>query len=307
MTKGASLPYSAQVIDQMGRVTRRYHMKYFYLVLALFLGFAAQVPASVLAQDKIRKNLPARALPQNNVTSFHRRAVDSTLKPWQSIGRVNIGGRAHCSGTLVAEDVVLTAAHCVYSTRDQKMVVPGIVHFVAGYSKGEYLGHSKVKSYIVGDGYRGEEGASRSNLAHDWALLSLEKPLGETLGFLTVPTGWFDQPEATALPRPMPDSKPRNLEITADITTAGYPGDRKHVLSLEEDCNIITTANSGRILFTSCIALRGDSGGPILQKTDDDWNIIGVQTSALKAGNKISGVGISALVYQPYLATLMDP
>lgn len=278
-------------------------MKIKLSIMAFAVGAAATLTAANAAQDAIRKDLPANALPENNVTSFHRRAVDSSSTPWQAIGRVNIGGRAHCSGTLVAVDVVLTAAHCLYSARDQKMVVPGIVHFVAGYSKGEHQGHSKVKSYIVGDGYRGSDGASRANVAHDWALLTLENALGEDLGYLNVPDGWFDRPPSEGLPRP----GPRKLQIEAGVTTAGYPGDRKHVLSLEENCRIITTANEGRILFTTCIALSGDSGGPILQKSGEDWRIIGVQTSALKAGNKISGVGLSALVYQPYLMTLLDP
>lgn len=272
-----------------------------YLFLCLIAGVLG-APGLAGAQEAIRKNLPERALPQNSVTSFHRRAVDSAVAPWQSIGRVNIGGRAHCSGTLVAVDVVLTAAHCLFSVREQKMVVPGIVHFVAGYARGDYQGHSKVKTYKVGDGFRGEEGASRSNVAHDWALLTLEEPLGKELGYLSVPSGWFDRDPSVGLPQP----QGRRLEIASHVTTAGYPGDRGHVLSLEEDCNIISTANAGRILFTSCIAIGGDSGGPILQKAGTDWRIIGVQTSAIKTGNKVSGVGLSALVYQPYLTVLTE-
>lgn len=270
-------------------------------IVALCLILLAGVQVS--AQEGIRKDLPAHLRPENNVTSFHRRAVDSSEEPWRSVGRVNIGGRAHCSGTLVAESIVLTAAHCLFSKASGQMVVPGIVHFVAGYSRGEHLGHSKVKSYRVGDGYRGADGATVENVPHDWALLILEEPLGEDLGFLTVPEGWFTTPEPTAIPRP----GKRKVEIAADITTAGYPGDRKHILSLEENCSIITTANQGHILLTSCIALRGDSGGPILQQIDDEWHIIGVQISQLKAANgKISGVGLSAIVYQPYLDILSE-
>ncbi len=271
-----------------------------YMIGFFFALGAGTIDAS--AQSSIRKDLPANALPKNSVTSFHRRSVASDEMPWQAIGRVNIGGRAHCSGTLVAENVVLTAAHCLFSRRDQKMVVPGIVHFLAGYSKGEYKGHSKVKSYIVGDGYDGSKGAGRANLPHDWALLTLEVSLGEDLGFLTVPSNWFNpSPEDTDQP---PTTERRRISIDSNVTTAGYPGDRKHILSLEEDCDILTTAGEGRILFTSCVALNGDSGGPILQKNADDWHIIGVQTSALKANNKISGVGLSAIVYQPYLDSI---
>lgn len=287
-------------------------MKRVLLSLAVaFLLVAPSVFAHESEQDSdqesglregIRKNLPAHLRPNNNVTSFHRRAVDSSEMPWQTIGRVNIGGRAHCSGTLVAANIVLTAAHCLFSKASQQMVVPGVVHFVAGYSKGEYLAHSKIRSYRVGDGYRGEDGATRANISHDWALLVLEEPLGEELGFLTAPQDWFAVPS----PNDQPSEGNRKVRIEPGITTAGYPGDRGHVLSLEENCRIITTANKGRIIFTSCVALRGDSGGPILQQKGEDWHIIGVQTSALTAGDKVSGVGLSAIVYQPYLDILSE-
>lgn len=269
-------------------------------ILFYTLGLTT-ITAGVHAQS-IRRDLPPNALPKNVITSFHRRAVENTDSPWQSIGRVNIGGRAHCSGTLVATDVVLTAAHCLYSKRDRKMVVPSIVHFLAGYAKGEYRGHSKVKSYIVGTGYDGARGPGQANAPHDWALLSLEVALGDELGFLSVPSDWFDRPAGTGLPRPAP----RNVEIEANITTAGYPGDRKHILSLEEDCKILATAQKGKVLFTSCIALKGDSGGPILQRRNEDWHIIGLQTAAIRVGEKISGVGLSAIAYQPYLASLQQ-
>jgi protease YdgD len=247
----------------------------------------------------IRKDLPPELRPQNNVTSFHRRSVNSSEMPWRAIGRVNIGGRAHCSGTLVAPSIVLTAAHCVYSRTEKKLVSPGIVHFVAGYSKGEYQGHSKVSSYIIGTGFDGAKGPSKSNLPHDWALLTLNQPLGETIGFLTMPKSWSNAAPESA-------GKKVTLSITPDITTAGYPGDRSHVLSLEEDCRISATAIKGRVLFTDCIALKGDSGGPILQNSKGIWTVIGLQTSATNRNNKISGIGVSALAYREQLASLLS-
>lgn len=272
-------------------------IKLYALLAGLAFSFTA-TPA--LEAQSIRKDIPEHMLPKNSVTSFHRRVVESSEHPWRAIGRVNIGGRAHCSGTLVAADIVLTAAHCLYSRREQKMVVPTIVHFLAGYAKGEYQAHSRVSAYTVGQGFDGSAGPSRSNLPHDWALLTLEEPLGTELGFLSAPESWFETARAGTL------SAPRNVKIDAAITTAGYPGDRAHVLSLEEDCQISATAGKGLILFTSCIALKGDSGGPILQENGDGWSVIGVQTSATKVGEKLAGVGLSALAYQPALDTLLS-
>lgn len=273
--------------------------------------FAAVCVTGSLNAQGIRKDLPPNLQPKNIVTSFHRRAANSDLAPWRSVGRVNVGGTAHCSGTLVAPNIVLTAAHCLYSPARADMVVPGILHFLAGYSKGEYKGHSKVKSYIYGEAFDGAAGAVTSNLQHDWALLTLEEPLGAELGYLRIPRRWTAADEAsvsdehTPLARPIDGS--RKLELDPRITTAGYPGDRAHILSLEEGCNINGVAAQGRVLFTTCIAIKGDSGGPILQKTKaGDWAVIGLQTASTEVANRHSSIGVSALTYQHRLVDLVS-
>lgn len=266
-------------------------------LVLLYAGLAAPLQA-----QGIRKDLPPNMRPNNNVTSFNRRVVGNLEHPWQAIGRVNVGDNVHCSGTLVAANVVLTAAHCLYSRRMKKMVVPSSVHFLAGYSKGEFRGHSKVISYKIGNGFDGKKWNDRSNAMHDWALLVINDTLGEELGFLSLPPEWFD---SSVRPNSAQQSAP-GVAIDELVTTAGYPRDRKHILSLEEDCKIVTTANSGRILFTNCIAIPGDSGGPILRRKNDQWAIVGIQTAAIRVNDQLSGVGLSALAFQPYLEIMAE-
>lgn len=68
--------------------------------------------------------------------SDYRQVLDSTEYPWRALGRVDRGGEGYCTGTLIGEKLVMTAAHCVWSARQQDWHPAATLHFVAGYRRG---------------------------------------------------------------------------------------------------------------------------------------------------------------------------
>ncbi|MCA0994444.1 trypsin-like serine peptidase [Alloyangia pacifica] len=170
---------------------------------------------------------------------------------WQAIGRVNTKGynrRGMCSGTLVAPDLVLTAAHCVAGAEGDPLR-PERLHFVAGWLGGDYADHAAVASYEVHpQAYAGH----RIDIEHDLALLTLAQPLEVTPLTLGGTLG-----DAPAPP----------------FAVIGYHDLRPNRLSARFDCG---GALDHALLRLSCPVRHGNSGGPVLTQTDGNWRIIGV-------------------------------
>ena len=99
--------------------------------------------------------------------------------------------------------------------------------------------------------------AIKKDLREDWAILELEEPVGDKVGFLPI----------IAL-------------MGTEIAQAGYSKDKPHVLNVNETCSI--TARRDPMLHDDCDATFGDLGSPILVRDGDK---IGVGTLNVAVGS----------------------
>lgn len=206
------------------------------LILALLLAGAAQ--AQVAPTERV---IPRSTLPGIGAAD-RRMPVDAGALPWSALGRVQteLGGR--CTGVLIAPDRVLTAAHCLAARRSGQMVQPGSVHFLQGFSRGEYSGHARVAAYAVGEGW---DPARRGAVGADWAVLRL----------------------AQRLSGPMLPLWAGEVPAGAALMLGGYQQDRPEVLLADTGCALLGRARdaAGAVLLAhGCTATRGASGAPLL-------------------------------------------
>ena len=255
-----------------------------FLIFVLFLVF----PGVSVGQIGIVESDPSvvRVLPSRY--PLNRVKVDARQYPWSAVGRITLydsilrpGGLSSCTGTLVGEQLVLTAAHCVWSRRQY----PEEVFFLAGFHQSSYVAHSKAKNIHVHETFESGE-PSLSKFSVDWALIELEKPIGKQAGYVGLAD--FDAKVFEGM-----DKEQVRFKLS------GYRGDRLFVQTVDHDCRIDGFTGDKKLMLHSCPLTLGDSGGPVFLPVQGelllvgiDVGLIGVGDMSLKRGEQRLGVAV---------------
>ena len=184
-------------------------------------------------------------------------------KPWRGVGRINIAGykrRGMCTGTLIAPDIVLTAAHCVIDHRSGRRFPPGNIFFVAGWHKGKATGHSKAQAVAVHPEWKSGKPQKREDLGADLALVRLAKPISAKA--------------ATPFPIGRPDLPGSQIQLLS------YRRDRAHALTHQTACRY--RAMLENVMTFLCDIAKGSSGGPVFRMIDGTPHVIGVISARSK-------------------------
>jgi protease YdgD len=201
----------------------------------------------------------AESLGPANALDLERRRMLTSQEhiPWRGVGRVNVATyseRGMCTGTLIDTDLVVTAAHCVFSERTGKLHNPKDVHFVAGWRRGTAVAHRKAEEIVVHPGYRHGTKLSIDQISADLALIRLDRAI---------------EPTEVAPFRISP--MPRRSQ---PITLISYRRDRAHALTRQDGCK--TDGVQGGVMVLRCDVTFGASGSPVFAEIGGEKRIIAV-------------------------------
>ena len=99
---------------------------------------------------------------------------------WEAVGRLDIGGKGFCTGAMIAPDLVLTAAHCLYDKTTGARIDHEEIEFLAGWRNGRASAYRWVKRAVVHPDYVFDGAVAAQRVRNDVALLELHHPIRNT-------------------------------------------------------------------------------------------------------------------------------
>lgn len=185
-------------------------------------------------------------------------------REWRSVGRLNLGNSAFCTGALIDTDLVLTAAHCLFDKDTGARQPMRQMEFLAGWRNGRAEAYRSIKRAVLHPRYEFKSGAHSARVGYDLALLELDRPI--------------------RLPGVTPFEIGKRPRKGAEVGVVSYALNRSEAPSLQEICHVL--AGRPGVLMLNCSVDFGASGAPIFDLSGAVPQIVSVVSAKAEVSSK---------------------
>lgn len=244
-----------------------------FLLLLLLPLFVADISQARLNSNQIsptEETQPPKELPSTfggniqtaNMFGALQRFLPTSQSPEERsksiIGLLKLPSEGECTASLVGDDLILTAAHCISNSSDSAPENGNFIFYLQ-YKNGDYAEKVSAEPLTWGS-------FKLRDFPRDWALLRLNKPLGREYGYFGI-----------ALPRS--SNKPLHLAGYGDAFGFGLQ------LSMANSCHFQPHVDDTIWLAHDCDSSSMDSGAPLFICEGSGCNIIAIHMGESRQGS----------------------